>query len=130
MSLKVLIVDDSTLMRRFVARVLGMCGLEIAECREANNGLDALAKMRESAPDLVLTDINMPTMDGESLIRCIAEDQELRSIPIVVISTDRTEYRMSRLMELGAKGYVAKPFNPEVLREQLERALASSANGV
>jgi len=123
MPVKVLIVDDSSLMRRFVARVLGMSGLVLGECREANNGLDALAKLREWRPDLVLTDINMPTMDGESLIRFLAEDEELRGIPVVVISTDRTEYRMARLMELGAKGYVAKPFNPETLRQQLEQVL-------
>lgn len=123
MPMKVLIVDDSALMRRFVARVLAMSGLELAECREADNGLDALARIRESRPDIVLTDINMPTMDGESLIRCLAEDPGLRSIPVIVISTDRTEYRMARLMELGAKGYVAKPFNPESLREQLEQVL-------
>lgn len=123
MSLKVLIVDDSPLMRRFVERVLRMSGLQLAECREATDGLDALAKIRESVPDIVLTDINMPTMDGESLIRCISEDSAMRDIPVIVISTDRTEFRMTRLMELGAKGYVAKPFNPEALRAQLERVL-------
>ncbi|MCU0228802.1 MAG: response regulator [Bryobacterales bacterium] len=128
MSLKVLIVDDSPLMRRFVERVLRMSGLELAECREATDGLDALAKIRESVPDIVLTDINMPTMDGESLIRCISEDSTMRDIPVIVISTDRTEFRMSRLMELGAKGYVAKPFNPEVLRAQLERVLGMQAS--
>jgi two-component system, chemotaxis family, chemotaxis protein CheY len=73
--------------------------------------------------DVVLTDLNMPTMDGEQFVRVVEQDESLRSIPVVVVSTDRTEGRIRQMMALGAKGYVAKPFPPETLREELEKVL-------
>jgi two-component system chemotaxis response regulator CheY len=65
----------------------------------------------------------MPGVDGEELLRRLASDESLRGIPAIVISTDATENRIARLMALGAKGYVTKPFRPETLRAELERTL-------
>jgi two-component system chemotaxis response regulator CheY len=70
-----------------------------------------------------LTDINMPEMNVEDFVRQMAEREELRSIPVVVVSTDGTRNRIRRLLDLGAKGYVVKPFSPEALRAELERVL-------
>ena len=67
--------------------------------------------------DAILTDINMPEVDGEEFLRRLAADELLRSIPVIVISTDATQNRISRLLSLGARGYVTKPFLPEVLRD-------------
>jgi two-component system chemotaxis response regulator CheY len=65
----------------------------------------------------------MPGIDGEELLRRLAGDESLRGIPTIVISTDATENRIARLLALGAKGYVTKPFRPETLRAELERTL-------
>ncbi len=123
MKLTVMIVDDSPAMRAFVRRVLDMSGLEIDGCLQASNGEEALRLLSEAWVDVVLTDINMPVMDGEELLRRMAEHEVLRAIPVLVISTDRTECRIQRMLAMGAKGYVTKPFTPEKLREQLEQSL-------
>jgi two-component system, chemotaxis family, chemotaxis protein CheY len=123
MAYNVLIVDDSPAMRSFVRRVLDMSGLEVGRCLEAGNGEEALGLLRNEWMDVVLTDINMPTMDGEQFVRCMEGDESLRSIPVLVVSTDRTEGRLRQMMSLGARGYVTKPFLPETLREELEKVL-------
>ena len=71
----------------------------------------------------MLTDINMPQMGGEELLRRMSGHEVLRLIPVLVVSTDRTEGRIQRMLTLGAKGYVTKPFAPETLREELEHSL-------
>jgi two-component system chemotaxis response regulator CheY len=123
MKLNVMIVDDSPVMRVFVRRVLDLSGLEIERCLEASNGQEALDLLKDNWVDVVLTDINMPTMDGEELLRRMAEHEILRAIPVLVVSTDRTECRIQKMLSLGAKGYVTKPFTPETLREKLEDSL-------
>jgi len=125
MELRVLIVDDSPAMRAFIRRVLEMSGLEVAGCLEASNGEEALRLLEHNWVDAVLTDINMPQMDGEEFMRRLAEHEVLRLIPVLVISTDATESRMQRMVALGAKGYVTKPFAPETLRAELERSLGA-----
>jgi len=73
--------------------------------------------------DVILTDINMPKMNGEELLRRLETDTRLRSVPTLVISTDATKARILKMLSLGAQGYVTKPFSPETLREELERVL-------
>jgi two-component system, chemotaxis family, chemotaxis protein CheY len=123
MAYRVLITDDSPAMRSFVRRVIELSGFELSHCFEAGDGEEALSVLRSEWVDAILTDINMPGVDGEELLRRLAADEMLRSIPAVVISTDATEKRISRLLSLGARGYVTKPFRPETLRAELERIL-------
>lgn len=123
MAFSVLIVDDSPVMRGFIRRVMGLTGLEVGACLEASEGREALAHLRRQAVDLVLTDINMPGMNGEELLRQMKFEGMLERIPTLVVSTDATEQRMHKMMKLGARGYVTKPFSPEVLRERLEQVL-------
>jgi len=123
MAYRVMIVDDSRSMRAFVRRVMDLSGFEVDSCLNAANGAEALALLNEQAVDIILTDINMPEMNGEDFVRRMAEREELRSIPVVVVSTDGTQNRIRRLLDLGAKGYVVKPFSPEALRAELERVL-------
>ncbi|HWQ56219.1 MAG TPA: response regulator [Bryobacteraceae bacterium] len=123
MAFNVLIVDDSPAMRSFIARVLDLSGFPVGNRLEASNGEEALLKLAENWVDIVLTDLNMPGMDGEQLVRRLEKDEMLRSIPVVIISTDRTESRVHQMMMLGAKGYVKKPFLPETLRRELENVL-------
>src|SRR5271156_1090302 len=97
-------------MRRFVRRVLELTGIELGKCLEANNGQEALALLRSEWVDIVLTDINMPLMDGEELLRTLKAYSRLRPIPVLVLTTDPTESRLKQMLELGAGGYVGKPF--------------------
>ena len=123
MELRVLIVDDSPAMRSFIRRVLELSGLEVGRCLEASNGEEALRLLEDNWVDAVLTDINMPRMDGEELLRRMSGHEVLHLIPVLVVSTDRTEDRIQKMLALGAKGYVTKPFAPETLREEIEHSL-------
>jgi two-component system chemotaxis response regulator CheY len=125
MAYSVLIVDDSPVMRSFIRRVLGLSGFEVGECMEAGNGEEALAQLSAHRVDVILTDINMPGMNGEELLRKLGADGVLKTIPAVVISTDATNERILRMIALGAEGYMSKPFTPETLRDELERVLGA-----
>jgi len=110
-------------MRAFVQRVIRVSGFELSECFEASNGEEALLVLHAEWVDAILTDVNMPGMDGEEFLRRLSGDELLRSIPVIVISTDATANRAARMLALGARSYIAKPFRPETLRMQLERTL-------
>src|SRR5437667_12751659 len=110
MAWNVLIVDDSPVMRTFIRRVITLGAIGVGECRDAANGEEALALLREQWMDLILTDINMPGMNGEQLLRSLQDDQLLSTIPVIVVSTDASRNRTQQMLDLGAKGYIAKPF--------------------
>ena len=126
MALNVMIVDDSPLMRAFIRKVVGLTGLEVGECCEAGDGEEALQSLRARWMDLVLTDINMPRMNGEELVRRMESDDMLRTIPVIVVSTDSSHSRVQQMLALGARGYVSKPFLPEALRDEVEKVLSVS----
>ncbi len=132
MSKCLMIVDDSPVMRSFVKRTLLAAGLEVHTCLEAANGRDALEKLRafttDRRIDLILTDINMPVLDGEGLLAELKRDTALASIPVVVVSTESTDQRVGSLMRLGASDYVRKPFPPERLSEVLSGIFPDWAN--
>lgn len=123
MAYRVLVVDDSPVMRRFIHRVIDLSGFDCEHCLEAGNGQEALEVLRNEWVDVILTDINMPQMNGEELVRRIEQDEELGAIPVLVVSTDATEKRIHQMLSMGASGYVTKPFLPETLRDELERLL-------
>jgi two-component system chemotaxis response regulator CheY len=126
MAFTVLIVDDSPAMRSFVKRVLDLSGFDMSTCHEAGNGKEALELLDNEWVDVILTDINMPVMNGEELVQNLAASDSFRTIPVIVVSTDRTDDRIRQMMALGAKGYVKKPFQPEELREELEKVLEAA----
>lgn len=115
MAYNVLIVDDSPGMRKVIRKILKMSGFEIGECLEAGDGVEALAVVRKDAVDVILTDINMPNMNGEELVVALAADPEYAHIPVIVVSTDQSEERVTRMLAMGARGYVTKPFVPHTL---------------
>ena len=123
MALNIMIVDDSPVMRAFIRKVVNLTGLDVGEYCEAGDGADALKSLGETWVDLVLTDINMPNMNGEEFVRRMENDDLLRSIPVIVVSTDSSHSRVQQMMALGAKGYICKPFLPEALRDEVEKAL-------
>lgn len=128
MAFRVLIVDDSPLMRGFIRRVMHLAGIEIDSCWEASDGYEALKLLRRQTVDVVLTDINMPGMNGTELLQQMKAEGMLPRIPTLVVSTDATEQRIHGMVELGAHGYVTKPFSPEMLRTELERVLEANAH--
>lgn len=125
--MKVLIVDDSASMRKIIRRVLMLSGYNAA-CLEAANGIEALEVLQREKVDLVLTDINMPQMNGEELIERLTQDELMSSIPVLVVSTDRSEDRLSRMLQRGCRGYVTKPFTPEALAQSMKQVLSEATD--
>lgn len=123
MALQILIVDDSPAMRAFIRRVVKLSGIEVDRYFEAGNGAEALDQLAANPVDAVLTDINMPVMDGEQFLRAMREEGPFQTIPVIVISTDATTNRIHTMQSLGAAGYLQKPFGPEQLRDELDRVL-------
>jgi two-component system, chemotaxis family, chemotaxis protein CheY len=123
MAFRVLVIDDSAAMRVLIRRVIEVSGLEASGVLEACDGQEALELMERKWVDVILTDINMPRMNGEEFVRRLAESGLTRSIPVIVVSTDGTEIRRGHLQALGVRGYLVKPFQPAELRDQIERAL-------
>jgi two-component system chemotaxis response regulator CheY len=118
MGLRVLVVDDSAVMRQLIRKTLLLTGLPVDEVVEAGNGESGLTELWSSPFDLALVDINMPVMDGEEMIDRMRGDPELREIPVLVVSTERGESRLARLTP-KVEGFVHKPFTPERLGEQI-----------
>ena len=123
MRLNVLIVDDSPAMQSFIRRVLELSGVELGECLSAGEGNEAIAALEQNWVDLILTDINMPGMNGEELVTHLSGHPVWSAIPVMVVSTDATETRVRQMLSLGASGYVKKPFLPETIRQEVERIL-------
>jgi two-component system chemotaxis response regulator CheY len=114
MSLNVLIVDDSAVMRTMVLRTLQMIDVAIGDVHQAANGDEGLTTLSEHQIDLAIVDINMPVMDGEEMISRARENPDTAHIPIMVISTEGSQTRISRLIQRGVR-FVHKPFTPEIL---------------
>jgi two-component system chemotaxis response regulator CheY len=114
-------------MRKVIRRVLTLSGFEVGQCLEAGDGLEALKVLDSDWVDVVLTDINMPNMNGEQLIEALAEDPLRNSIPVLVVSTDRSDDRLNRMLALGARGYVTKPFLPETLGAEMSKIVGEAA---
>lgn len=129
MAFDVMVVDDSPAMRRFIRRVIEVSGFSVGRFLEAGNGREALDQLEQEWVDVVLTDINMPQMDGEQMVVEMRKQEHLANVPVIVISTDATESRMERMSKLGTQGYVTKPFAPERLREEIETVLGVTPDG-
>lgn len=110
---KVMVVDDSLTVRRQVSQTLGDAGFSIFE---ANDGADALAKLN-GAPDIALMvlDVNMPVMGGLELLECIRGIPQYKALPVVMLTTEGQPALMQKAKSLGAKGWIIKPFRPEML---------------
>ncbi len=114
MALNVLVVDDSSVMRKMIVRALKMSGLPIGQVHEAGNGQEGLEQMDRHWIDLALVDLNMPVMTGEEMIDQLRENHVTADVPVVVVSTDGSETRLARIRPKVA-GFVHKPFTPEQL---------------
>jgi two-component system, chemotaxis family, chemotaxis protein CheY len=131
---RVLLVEDSPSMRAFVrAALTAATSLGDLEVAEAQSGFDALRLLPRGAWDLVITDINMPDINGLELISFIKKNDAHKATPILIISTASSERDRERGMSLGANAYLVKPFTAEALirqvLEQMGAMPASGANG-
>jgi two-component system chemotaxis response regulator CheY len=114
MALTALVVEDSPTMRQLIVFALSRIrGLTVIE---ADDGVDALKKLAGSRFDIILTDINMPIMDGLKLVKRVRSDDQLKAIPIVIITTEGAEEDRQRALALGANAYITKPIQaPQVI---------------
>ncbi len=117
--LSVLIVDDSSVMRKIVDRSLRQAGLDIKEVFEASNGAEGLARMQETRVDLILSDINMPTMDGLEFVRQLQAVENAKGVPIIMITTEGGEAHVVQALSCGAQGYIRKPFSSDQIKERI-----------
>jgi two-component system chemotaxis response regulator CheY len=129
MSYNILVADDSATVRAMVAKTLGMAKIPLHELHQAKNGSEALAILAGHWIDLVLTDINMPEMDGMELVRRMSEDEVLSRVPVVVVSTEGSETRIEELRRHGIRGYIRKPFTPEEIKAVVEGILGGRDAG-
>jgi two-component system chemotaxis response regulator CheY len=127
MAYNILVVDDSATVRAVIRKTLELAGVDLGEFLEAENGKEGLEVLRKSWVDLVFCDINMPVMNGEEMIRAMREDEELRSIPVVVVSTEASATRIEALHKLGVQDYIKKPFTPEMLRNVVKTLLGGES---
>ena len=115
----VLVVDDSAAIRKILQRVLRQTGMAIRSIHEAGDGEEAMAVMGQHSVNLVLSDINMPKMDGLQLLASLKASPHWRHIPVVMITTEGGETKVAEAVKLGAAGYVRKPFTADQIKEKL-----------
>jgi two-component system chemotaxis response regulator CheY len=119
---KVLIVEDSDSTRSMMRTIVEDLGEEYLVF-DARNGFEALRMLPSEEFQLILTDINMPDINGLELINFVKTNDRYKHIPMIIVSTERTEEDRKRGLELGADAYITKPFKPEELQETVRRVL-------
>ncbi len=129
MAFNVLIVDDSSSMRAILKKIIKTSGFNVRECLEAADGKEAMKMLKDEWVDLVLTDINMPNMNGLELITEMKDNELLRSIPVVMVTNEGSEKRVQEAMGLGAIGYIKKPFLPEDIKRTLNSIVGETEDG-
>jgi two-component system chemotaxis response regulator CheY len=117
--LDVLIVDDSAAIRKILQRVLRQTDINLGEIHEAGDGTEAVEILKTRGFGLILSDINMPQMDGLQLLARIKEMEHLKNVPVIMITTEGGQGRVMEAVALGATGYVRKPFTADQIKEKL-----------
>jgi two-component system chemotaxis response regulator CheY len=115
----VLIVDDSAAIRKILRRVLQQAEIPTGQVFEASDGLEALDHLKKQSVNLILSDINMPNMDGLQLLSQIKANPAWKNVPVVMVTTEGSQSKVLEAVELGAIGYVRKPFTAEQIKEKL-----------
>lgn len=121
---KILVVDDSSTMRKIIRRTLRQTGLSFDDVLEAENGVEALSVLAgDPAVRVVLSDINMPEMNGIELVTQLRTQHDSAALGVVMVTTEGGEAMVQTAMDRGANGYVTKPFTPDAIKEALEAHL-------
>jgi two-component system chemotaxis response regulator CheY len=121
--MNVLITDDSAAVRKILRRVMLQTELPLGNIYEAADGLEALRCLRFNTVNLILSDINMPNMDGLQLLRKLKRNAEFRHIPVIMITTEGGQAKVLEAVQQGAAGYVRKPFTAEQIQKKLQDLL-------
>jgi two-component system chemotaxis response regulator CheY len=121
--LDVLIVDDSVAIRKILQRVLRQTEIPIGNIIEAGDGKEALELLKTQTVGLALLDINMPNMDGLELLGHLRASEPWTNLPIIMVSTEGSQTKVLKALEMGASGYVRKPFNADQIKEKLVEIL-------
>lgn len=116
---RTLIVDDSSVMRKIVERALRQAGLDPLVVHEAGSGVEGLEVLKAAHVDLILSDINMPSMDGLEFLRQIRAQNLAPGVPVVMITTESSEEHVKQAILAGARGYIRKPFTAEQVKERV-----------
>ena len=124
MSKRILVVDDSAAIRQSITYVLQQGGYEVIEAKDGQDGLDTLTKME--VPDLIITDVNMPNLDGIGFIRRVREQIKFKFIPIVVLTTESQGDKMNEGKEAGATAWIVKPFNADKLLAVVKKVIGAA----
>jgi two-component system chemotaxis response regulator CheY len=117
--LDVLIVDDSAAIRKILQRVLRQAEIPLATVYEAGDGIEALEILKNQKVGLVLSDINMPNMDGLEFLSRVRAEEAWAKLPVVMVSTEGSHNKVLEAVEKGATGYVRKPFTADQIKEKL-----------
>lgn len=123
MSLNLLVVDDSRVVHGVIAKTLELAEVDINQRFDASNGQEALEILNANTIDLVFSDIHMPVMDGIELITSMKNNDNLKSIPVVVISSEGGQKRVNELKSLGINQFIRKPFTPEEIRAVINEVM-------
>jgi two-component system chemotaxis response regulator CheY len=121
MAHNILIVDDSSAIRKILDRLLRQTQMPIGNVYEAGDGIQALEALRANSVQLILCDINMPRMDGLQLLKEVRNSPQWRDVPMVLITTEGGESKVTEAVQLGASAYIRKPFTPDQIKEKLAR---------
>ena len=127
MNCNILIVDDSRIIRTAIKKIARVAGVDDDRIHEAANGQEALDILETVWMDLILLDINMPVMDGEAFVVEKANRPEIADIPVFIVSTEANEERLQRLRDLGVRGSLRKPFEPEDLCQVIADVIGAKA---
>lgn len=117
--IRALIIDDSSVMRKIVERSLRQAGVSLAQVLEAGNGAEALALLKNQQVDLILSDINMPVMDGLEFVRQMKKEGLATNVPVVMITTEGSESQVVEAISSGARGYIRKPFTADQVKDHV-----------
>ncbi len=119
MAIDVLIVDDSAAIRKILHRVLVQADVPLGRVIEAGDGLEALEALKTQKVGLILSDINMPNMDGLQFLSAVKANDAVKNVPVIMVTTEGGSSKVMEAVNLGAIGYVRKPFTAEQIKEKL-----------
>ncbi|HOX05303.1 MAG TPA: response regulator [Planctomycetota bacterium] len=123
MAYNVLVVDDSATVRAVIRKTLDLAGVEVGEFHQAGNGQEGLDAMKGRWVDVVFADINMPVMTGIEMVERMAADGLLKTVPVIIVSTEGSATRIEQLKAKGVSAYIRKPFTPELLRSVVDEVM-------
>ncbi len=123
MAYNILIVDDSGPMRGVIKKIIRSSGFNVGSFFEAANGIEALDVINKEWLDIVLTDYNMPAMNGLELLEEMKKDEIFKSVPVVMVTTEGSNERVEEFISKGAIDYLKKPFTPQQIKDKLNRIL-------